>query len=209
MRGRNIRFRADVSRPQWERDYLDDVLDVYVVAGGVFQQYRSLVLSRCRRFGRFLYTYGTTAAPHESAFQPVLWTLDAWSLGADGIVPWQTIGEESSWRKGDELSLFYPAVEASGGRVTPSVRLKAYRRGEQDAEYLNLLLARTGRAREDVAKVVRRRLALDRASYRSLYAEDAGTKLYDVATPDDLENLRREIAGELETESAHLSLPAK
>jgi len=189
---RPILFRADISRPQWSRDSLDGLLDVNVVAGDVFRRYNDRVLERRDRFGELVYAYGTTAAPELNGWQPVAWALDAWSLGADGIVPWQTIGNDESWKKGDELSLFYPATEESGGKVVASIRLKAYRRGQQDVEYLTALCNATGRPRWDVAQALRKRLALEaRSTFR--YAEDAGTQDYPDFSSDEWERLRREI----------------
>ncbi len=187
-----LQYRADISRPQWERDSLAPWLDVYVVGGEAFRRYNRLVCERRDAFGRLVYTYGTTAPPESSAFQPVLWSLDAWSLGAQGVVPWQTIGTRESWRVGDELALFYPACQESAGRVVASLRLKAYRRGEQDVEYLTLLLARLGRSRNELAVALRRRLALD-GSNLSASSEDAGTSVYNDVSPDELEYFRREI----------------
>lgn len=189
---RPILFRADISRPQWSRDSLDGLLDVNVVGGDVFRRYNRRVLERRDRFGELVYAYGTTAAPELNGWQPVAWALDAWTLGADGIVPWQTIGNDESWKKGDELSLFYPATEESGGKVVASIRLKAYRRGEQDVEYLTALCKATGRPRWDVAQALRKRLTLEaRSTFR--YAEDAGTQDYPDFSPDEWERLRREI----------------
>ncbi len=188
-----ILYRADISRPQWERDSLDSSLDVYVVGGGVFRDYRRAVLERSSNGRRIVYTYGTTAAPSESAYQPTLWSLDAWTLGADGIVPWQTIGNDDSWRKEDELSLFYPATSETNGQIVPSIRLKSYRRGEQDVEYLTLLVKATGRSRDEIGNAVRARLDLDKSQARFEYAEDAGTTLYQGASPDSLETFRREL----------------
>ncbi len=188
-----MKFRADVSRPQWERNSLDDSLGVYVVGDGSIKDYRQMVIDRCSNGRRLLYAYGTTAAPHESAYQPIMWTLDAWSIGADGIVPWQTIGNDDSWKNGDELSLFYPAVKESNGQIVPSIRLKAYRRGQQDAEYLTYFLKVTGRSREEVAGALRERLNLDKKSHRSLSEEDAGTSLYEGATVDELQMFRIEL----------------
>ena len=189
---RPILFRADISRPQWSRDSLDGLLDVNVVGGDVFRRYNSRVLERRDRFGELVYAYGTTAAPELNGWQPVAWTLDAWSLGADGIVPWQTIGNDESWKKGDELSLFYPATEESDGKFVASIRLKAYRRGQQDVEYLTALCNATGRPRWDVAQALRKRLTLEaRSSFR--YAEDAGTQDYPNFSSDEWERMRREI----------------
>ena len=189
---RPILFRADISRPQWSRDSLDRLLDVNVVGGDVFRRYNRRVLERRDRFGELVYAYGTTAAPELNGWQPVAWALDAWSLGADGIVPWQTIGNDESWKKGDELSLFYPATKESGGKVVASIRLKAYRRGQQDVEYLTALCNATGRPRWDVAQALRKRLTLEaRSTFRN--AEDAGTQDYPDFSPDEWERLRREI----------------
>ena len=187
-----IHFRADISRPQWERNSLDSVLDVYVVGGGPFRDYRRMVLERANSQGRLLYTYGTTSAPHESAFQPILWSLDSWSAGADGIVPWQTIGNADSWKNSDELALFYPPTKECP-EVVPSIRLKSYRRGEQDVEYLTLALKLSSYSREELSKALRARLDLDRSKSVVNYAEDAGTSVYNVATPDELQFCRREL----------------
>lgn len=188
-----IHYRADISRPQWERNSLDAVLDVYVVGNGPFRDYRRMVTERCDMYNRLLYTYGTTSAPHESAFQPIFWSLDTWSLGADGIVPWQTIGNEESWKKSDELALFYPSTEESSGKVAPSIRLKAYRRGQQDVEYLTLALNISSRTREELSKALRTRLALDHVQTISNLAEDAGSSVYKAVTPDELNCFRREL----------------
>jgi hypothetical protein len=139
-------FRADISRPQWRRDSLDGLLDYHVV-GGAAREYPRLVFDRKRAFGEIVLEYGSTNPVEGSNIQPVGWCLDAWSLGTDGIIPWQTVGKAASWERADELSLFYPGrgrgrngagpAESSPG-VIPSIRLKAYRRGQQDVEYLTL-----------------------------------------------------------------------
>lgn len=199
---RPILFRADISRPEWRRDTLDGILDVDVVGGGAFRQYNRTVLDKRDRFDEFVYAYGTAAAPHLNGWQPTIWALDAWSLGADGIVPWQTIGNADSWKNGDELALLYPPKESrnADSQVVPSIRLKAFRRGQQDVEYLTALVKATGKPREDVAQALRRRLPLD-ATTRFTSAEDAGTQDYADVSPADLRKLRREI-GEFLTRQA-------
>lgn len=189
-----IIFRADISRPQWERNSLDSILDVYVVGDGTFRMYNPMIRNRSERSTpRFAYAYGTTTPPSESAYQPVFWSLDAWTTGADGIVPWQTIGNHESWEKEDELSLFYPATKESDGKVAASIRLKAYRSGEQLVEYLAILARETGRSRDEISRAVRNRLRLDKSSSTRTSEEDAGTSRYSAATADDLENFRREL----------------
>ncbi|MFO0892458.1 MAG: hypothetical protein U0790_25365 [Isosphaeraceae bacterium] len=125
-------FRADISRPQWRRDALDGLIGYHVV-GSAMREYPRLAFDRKRRFGERVIEYGGTNPITASNLQPAAWCVDAWSLGADGVLPWQTIGTAASWRKADELALFYPLAGPPG--VVPSVRLKAYRRGQQDVEF--------------------------------------------------------------------------
>jgi hypothetical protein len=82
-----IVFRADISRPQWQRDSLDHVLDYLVVGGHAFRRYNRVVLDRKQAFGEVVVDYGTTNAVEESNLQPVGWCLDSWTLGSDGVVP--------------------------------------------------------------------------------------------------------------------------
>ena len=132
--GVSLWFRADISRPQWQRESLDGLLD-YAVVGSDVRRYRRLVLDRKARDGQMVLEYGGTNPIDASNYQPVAWSIDAWSMGLDGVLPWQTVGNASSWEKADELALFYPGRTPAEGSV-PSIRLKAYRRGQQDVEYL-------------------------------------------------------------------------
>src|SRR5262249_49346403 len=109
-----LAFRADISRPQWQRESLDGLLD-YSVVGSSFRQYRRTVLDRKEREGQLVIEYGSTNPLERSNLQPVAWSIDAWSLGADGVLPWQTIGTENSWKQADELALFYPRRVAGEG----------------------------------------------------------------------------------------------
>ena len=139
-------FRADISRPQWRRDSLDGLLDYHVV-GSAMRNYPRLVFERKRTHGEIILEYGSTNAIEGSNVQPAAWCLDVWSQGADGVIPWQTVGTIDSWKQADELALFYPhpGRDQAGGPGTskslppvPSIRLKSYRRGQQDVEYLTL-----------------------------------------------------------------------
>jgi hypothetical protein len=191
-----IRFRCDISRPQWQRDSLDKVLGVNVVGGEAFHKYNRMINNRKERFGQILYTYGTTCSSEDGAYQPVAWSLDAWTLGADGIVPWQTIGDSKSWEKSDELALFYPmpqAVDRHSVKVVPSLRLKGYRRGQQDVEYLVQLQKRIQQSRQDIALRVRQELNFQSQNQVTSF-EDAGTLNFNAITPQELFKLRMRVA---------------
>ena len=164
------------------------------------RQYPRLVFDRKRRFGEIVVEYGGTNPVQASNLQPVGWSLDAWALGADGVLPWQTIGTARSWQQGDELSLFYPLPDAGRGTarrpelrarraaepgVVPSIRLKAYRRGQQDVEYLTLWTRQCGLPRGTVGRQVRAALHLSgsRQATETGGAEDAGRIDYSESSP--------------------------
>ena len=99
--------------------------------------------------------------------------------------------------RADELALFYPLAgqgPAAGGGpgVVPSVRLKAYRRGQQDVEYLVLWSVHRGLPRWAVGRQVRDllRLAGSRQATETGGAEDAGRIDYASLRPQQLWSLR-------------------
>src|SRR5207247_1074689 len=89
------------------------------------------------------------------------------------------------------LALFYPGSTAADG-VAPSARLKAYRRGQQDVEYLNLLCRLMDEPRWAVGQAVRAALKLspERKATRTGGAEDAGVLQYPQLRPQDAWALR-------------------
>jgi len=192
--GAKLLFRADISRPQWCRDALDGLLDDHVV-GGAFREYRRLVLDRKRDFGELVFEYGSTNAVEDSNVQPAAWCLDSWSLGTDGVLPWQTVGNADSWAKADELSLFYPPRDGKAGGPVPSARLKSYRRGQQDVEYLTLWAQLRDEPRWAIGRTVRDALHLapERSGTGFQGGEDAGRIEYGKLRPEDLWALRLRI----------------
>jgi hypothetical protein len=132
-------FRCDISRPQWQRDTLDQLLGYNVVSQSSYRQYRRLVLDRKFRENQTVLIYGSNNPVGTNNAMAVAWSWDAWCLGTDGILPWQTIGTKRSWTKADELSLFYPHPTNDKQEPLPSIRLKAYCYGQQDAEVLAIL----------------------------------------------------------------------
>jgi hypothetical protein len=212
--GPRLVFRADISRPQWRRDSLDGLLDYHVV-GSAMRNYLDLVSERKRVFGEIVLEYGSTNPVEGSNLQPVGWCLDVWSLGADGVLPWQTIGRSESWDRADELALFYPAWNRAlrsgpgAGLPIPSIRLKAYRRGQQDVEYLTLWSSLNKEPRWAVGGRVRSALKLagTRHSTGIADAEDAGRIDYAHLRARDLWALRSAIGAALS--QAHPTFQSK
>ena len=83
-----------------------------------------------------------------------------------------------------------------------SLRLKAYRRGEQDVEYIRLLSQKMGLLENDpfrrqVAALVRNAVKATR-KFGRLDAEGAVTESLTGMTPDDFERLRQSAAERIE-----------
>ncbi|MBN2023734.1 MAG: DNRLRE domain-containing protein [Pirellulales bacterium] len=194
--GPRMLFRCDISRPQWQRDALDHVLDYNVVGGGPFRRYHRAVADRQRAFGQIVLDYGTTNAVDQSNMQPVGWCLDSWSLGSRGVLPWQTIGNAQSWTKGDALALFYPGEPIGQAEPVPSIRLKAYCRGQQDVEYMTLLADVLRAPAWQVGQGLRGalRLAGERCGTGFTAGEDAGAMHYAALRPRDVWAVRTQAA---------------
>ncbi|MBM4033243.1 MAG: DNRLRE domain-containing protein [Planctomycetes bacterium] len=192
-----VGYRIDISRPEWERDCLTPLNDFYVCSG-VFRKYRRMILDRQRRNGMVIFEYGSSNKVEASNVQPAGWCVSAWCLGADGVLPWQTIGNDGSWANADECSLFYPGGKVGSTEPVPSVRLKAYRRGQQDVEYLTMLTQHLKAPRWAVGQAVQEKLRLVASAQKGPDAggiEDAGRISFRDLSPIALWELRTQVGG--------------
>ncbi len=182
--GARFVFRADISRPEWQRDLLDGVTSAEIVSG-VLRTYRDRVVSRAEQFGNLVYMYGSANRIGTPNVMPAAWCVEAWALGADGVVPWQTIGKAGAWQQPDHLSLFYPTPNGP----VPSLRLKSFRAGQQLAEYLTMFAALSGQSRASIGAAVLAEPGL-RAKLVKKSEADAGGSLFGSEAHDSLVALR-------------------
>ncbi len=124
---------------------------------------------------------------------PRAWCWKAWVNGADAIVPWNAAAGRDVWNRAEELTVFYPGDKFGRVEPFPSLRLKAFRRGEQDIEYLILLANHKGWDREAVADAVAKALDLSGGISQS-YDEDAGAVTFGRAKDIQMDELRLRIA---------------
>lgn len=182
--GPRMAFRIDVSRPEWQRDLLDGVTGVEVVSGAL-REHRDRVVSSARRHGKLVYMYGSASKLGANRAADVAWCAETWALGADGVVPWQTIGKMDSWSKPDDLALLYPTDAGAAG----SLRLKAFRTGQQLAEYLTVYSSVSGQPRDAVGAAVLELPGM-RAKTAKSHADDAGESRFGAGAADSMRDLR-------------------
>ena len=193
--GIHMVYRADISRPEWQRDLFDGVVTSEVV-NGVLRTYRDRVMGRARRFGTLVSMYGSANPIGTSNATSAAWCVETWALGADGVVPWQTIGTADAWKKPDDLAVFYPTPEGP----VPSLRLKAFRAGQQLVEYLTIYCAVSGETRDAVGAAV---LALPGlpATMRKASEDDAGSSAFRPEAHPSLGSLRHRIGTWLDAQA--------
>lgn len=192
---RRFQFRGDISRPQWQRDWLDGLVDNMCVAGALFEH-----PEHCRRFreqGVTLWHYGEANPIAASNLTGVAWALKAWCGGADGILPWNSIGGGGALTTPTPTALLIPGERFGLTGPLVSLRLLALCRGQQDVEYLNQLARRRGLDRDQMARLVGDTLNLS-GRQRQDYADDAGRVLFDRLRAEDFAALRQGVLAALE-----------
>jgi hypothetical protein len=185
-------FRADVSRPQWQRDWLDGLVDLMCVSGEFFRK-NDLCLEMKRSQGITFWHYGTGNDIRATNLTGEAWPLQVFLAGGDGMLPWNSLGGDASFDRPTPTTLLYPGGRFGIAGPLASLRLKALRRGQQDVEYLALLARRRGWTREQLAAAVAPLLKLQ-ARTRERFVDDAGTPLFDRLRSDQLAALRASTA---------------
>jgi len=180
-------FRADISRVEWVRDLLAGQLDIDCTSQDLFYKNRFMLDNR-NRFGKEYWHYSSTNHPRESNVAMRAWAWKAWLAGADGIVPWNTVRGAEAWNRAEPLTVFYVGAKFGSKEPFGSLRLKAFRRGEQDIEYLVLLSQRAGWSRDAVTHAVTNILDLS-GEFKQTYAEDAGRFDYRRVPDSQLESV--------------------
>ncbi|MCF6246265.1 MAG: DUF4091 domain-containing protein [Desulfobacula sp.] len=128
-------YRADLSYSQFSRNNLWGITDIEYLGGNNKQKTRMLNDRKTLIGQTYFAEYGSANKIEDSNLKSVLWCLSAWFRGANGVLPWQTIGTKKSWEIAEQTALFYPNVDGP----IPSVRLKAFMVGQQLIEYLTMV----------------------------------------------------------------------
>jgi len=148
-----IVWRTDISYVDFIRDLLAGQIDLNCTSKRFLTRNRFLLDNR-DRFGRSFWNYASTNHPRESNVAMRAWCWRVWVAGGEGLVPWNTIRGSESWERAEPLTVFYPGSKFGKNEPYASMRLKAFRRGQQDVEYLILLAGKQGWDREAASHAV-------------------------------------------------------
>ncbi len=156
--GVDIRFRVDISRPEYHRGHLDRV-DLYVCNAGVCGGFARTVADQREKLGFEYWTYGSANAVTASNHHIQAWAAITFGQGGNGVLPWQTLGKGASFLAGADdgaqrLAMVVVAEDAQAPEVWGTLRLAAYRRAQQDMEYLRLMQAAGGYSEGQMARLI-------------------------------------------------------
>jgi hypothetical protein len=191
--------RADISRPEWQGRLLDAAVGTVYFGTGAFSS--PAMVRRCQTLAReaplVLRVYGSANADNASNLGSVAWVLHAFLHGASAALPWQAMGNDKALDIGDQ-AVGGNALLAPGGRFgvpcVADLRLKAFREGQQLAEYLNLVAQRYRLSREQLRAMVLRALPIAAGTAAGAGADNAEALVFSKLNPWQLTELRRALA---------------
>jgi hypothetical protein len=150
-------FRGDISRPMWQGSLMDGLMQMMYSNADQFRV-PEIMKDHRRRMPAQLYAYGECNPPERSNFETVLWCLTAYLHGCDGVLPWQSLGQESAFLTGDTSgtgnALLVDGRKRFGRNAIASYRVHALRAGAQLSELLRLLEEKNGWNRSQSLAVV-------------------------------------------------------
>jgi lysophospholipase L1-like esterase len=164
-----VDYRIDCSRVEEARGLMSKV-DTMVFSQGNVREYGGIAREFMRSYdpqqpgaARKGWEYGGAGAVTSSPASLRGWVLETWLEGRDGLLPWLAYGTDASWNSVEAATeaVFYPAAKKWGyNGCYGSLRMKAFRDGQQDAECLALLAAKLGLTRRELKTLLDQQLQL-------------------------------------------------
>jgi hypothetical protein len=180
-------FRGDVSRPWWQYDQLDGLMDTIYYGGDIFE-----APGFAREFNRRIpdpHVYGACNQVAESDHQSAAWCLKAYVVGLDGVLPWNSLGEAESLRQASQTALIVPGELAGFPGPVASLRVFALRQGAQLVELLRMLAQEKGYSREQIGALVAQRVPLG-GEFKQTFADEAAALRFGVLSAQGFSELK-------------------
>ena len=200
-------FRGDISRPAFQRNIMRGLMGCMYAGGAFFDRWIACSVM-ARDYPMSVRAYGSCNPVERPSLESQAWCIKSFIYGGDGVLPWQTIAGPGSLRSADTEAIIidgqkdFPSVK---GPVA-SLRLKALRRGEQDVEYLNLLMKTKGYTREQVRDLVLRKLNL-KTEFKQKFSDDAAAVSFGSLSEADIASICEAIAQVIGTGQAAAPRP--
>jgi hypothetical protein len=134
-------FRGDISRPQWQAGFMDRQMDIMYSGSAVGFSDPRLLMYEKERDGMLVYIYGSCNPVERNSLESAAWCLKAFSVGADGVLPWQSVGRDAAFERPDPNGLLVAGNRFAVTAVA-SMRVMALRHGAQQCELLRQVLDR-------------------------------------------------------------------
>jgi hypothetical protein len=201
----NVRLRTDCSRVEEAHGLMNEVdtfcgtisnLREYY---GPMQDMMASYVPKADGRPRSLWVYGETNKVDASNVTNRAWSIEAWLFGADSVVPWLAFGPDEALDNTEAASeaVFYPGKRFDYNGVYGSLRMKAFRDGQQDVECLAMLAKQLGATRKEMAGLLRSVCNLQ-GQFIVERPDAADTISYGRMSPDDLVRLRRVVGYNLQ-----------
>jgi hypothetical protein len=169
-------YRGDISRLQWQGNWMDGLMDV-AYSGGSGLKWPRLLRYLRERTGMMLSIYGSCNPVERNSMESAAWCLKAYSVWGDGVLPWASLGRDHALFEPDANGLL---VDGGRFRVTavPSLRVMAMRHGAQQCELLRQVVrANEGWSRWHAAMLISQRVPLI-SDFRQTFQDEAAAALF-------------------------------
>lgn len=158
-------FRSDISRQRWQHDWLNGILNRMYVQSEDFFRYPDRA-RKLKKDGQIKFSvYGSLNDIDLPNQQTVMWCMCAYIEGADGVLPWQSLGGTKAFAFPDKNALIVNAKEEAGVDWVVSLRVKALRRCQQNVELLAILERENGYNREQIRDLFYRYFDMRKSGY--------------------------------------------
>jgi hypothetical protein len=188
-------YRGDISRPMWQGSCFDGYMEVMISPGNVFEML-PLIKNAKKRMPTKVWTYGGCNSPAVANHQTTCWTLKAYSNECDGVLPWQSIGGDQAFDKGDgdgsNGNMLIVDGKRFGLNAVASFRVHAFRCGAQICELLRLLEQKNGWGRSQSAALVGQLINM-RSEFKQAFMDDAAALKFDDVNGDVFVQLKEGI----------------
>jgi hypothetical protein len=195
-----FQYRGDISRPQWQGNCFDGLMETIYVGGDLFHM-PALIKDHKRRMPTTVICYGGANNQDRANHETAAWCLKAYAYDADGVLPWQALGGDEAFDRGDNLdngnSLIVDGSKRFGVNAIASFRIHAFRQGAQLCELLRLVEKKHGWGRAHSGALAAQFVPLG-SEFRRAFVDEAAAVTFGAMNGDRFVQLKEALLKLLE-----------